>query len=106
MRLPAHLLRHTLIVEPFLGQSGTGPVYGPPAPLRCHLESARESQRRGNDRGPGDSTLGIAQLDDADRLTLDARITHDDGRPVELRSVRRRTFPRSPAPEHVEFTLT
>lgn len=105
MRIPDHLLRHTIVVEPYAGQSGTGPVYGLPRTVRCHLEPARESQRRGTDRGPGDTTLCIAQLDDADVLTLDARITLD-GRQVEVRTRKLRTFPGGPVPEHVELTFT
>lgn len=104
MRVPAHWLRHTIVVEPYLGQAGSTPVYGPPVVVRCHLEPARESQRRSTDRAPGDTTFGIAQLDHAEVLRLDSRATYD-GRRVEIRSVRPRTYPRSPAPEHVEFTF-
>lgn len=104
MRVPTHWLRHTVIVEPFAGQGGDRALYGPPVAVRCHLEAARESQRRGSDRGPGDSTMGIAQVEHAEVLRLDSRVTVD-GRVVEVRSVRVRTFPGGPVPEHIEFVF-
>jgi hypothetical protein len=104
VRLPAHWLRHTIIVEPYLGEGGAGPLYGPPVRVRCHLEQARESQRRSSDRAPRDSTVCIVGIGDADTVTLDARITAA-GRVVEVLSRKVRTYPGTPVPEHVELAF-
>lgn len=104
MKLPPHWLRHTIVVEPYLGEAGTKPLYGPPRRVRCHLEPMQDSQRRGPDRGPGEGTRCIAEIEHADLLVLDSRITVD-GRVVELRSRQVRTAPGLPVPEHVELTL-
>jgi hypothetical protein len=36
--IPGFLLRHRVTVEPFLGNSATGPRYGPPVEVRCFVE--------------------------------------------------------------------
>lgn len=102
MRLPRHWLRHTITVEPYLGEGGTGPLYGPPVTVRCHLERMRESARRGDDRAPRESTRCIAGIEHAPLLTLDARIT-DAGRRVQVLSRTEHTAPGLPVPEHVEL---
>lgn len=102
MRLPAWWLRHTVVVEPYLGEGGTGPVYGPPVTVRCHLERSTESQRRGSDRAPRTSTLCIAGIEHAELLTLDARIS-DGGARVQVLSRAVHTAPGLPVPEHVEL---
>lgn len=114
MRLPPHWLRHEVIVEPYLGEGGAGPLYGPPVRVRCHLAVSRRSQRSGSDRTQGDSTTCIALPAARDLLREDARITVDGhlargvvqgGRVVEVLAVRERTYPGGSAPEHVELTF-
>jgi hypothetical protein len=39
--VPSWLLRHTVTVEEYLGETGTGPSYGPPVTVRCFITEAR-----------------------------------------------------------------
>lgn len=105
MRVPPHLLRHTVTVEPYLGEGGAGPLYGPAVTVRCHLSPGGRSQRRGADREQRDTTTCVVQVEDGPLLAEDARITVA-GRRVEVSSRREHTFPGTQAPEHVEVTLT
>lgn len=102
MRLPGSWLTHQLTAEPYLGEAGAGPLYGPAVSVPCHLEPMRESQRRSPDRAPRDATRAIAPLRFADVLALDSRITVD-GRRVEVLTRAVRTYPGTP--EHVELTF-
>ncbi|MEO6081927.1 MAG: hypothetical protein ABIQ18_02345 [Umezawaea sp.] len=43
--IPAFLLRHEVTVEPYLGEGGAGPVFGPPVTARCFREDARKLVR-------------------------------------------------------------
>jgi hypothetical protein len=43
--VPAFLLRHSIVVEPFLGQGGNGPTYGPAVTVRCFRDDARRRVR-------------------------------------------------------------
>ena len=105
MRLPAALLRHTVLVEAPLGEGGAGPLYAPPVPLRCLVDRGRESQRRGADRAPRDLTSIIAPIEARTVLVVDARVTLPDGERVEVQTVRVRDAPGLPVPEHVEASL-
>jgi len=39
------LLVHTVTVEPYLGEKGSGPSYGPPVPVKCLITEARKLVR-------------------------------------------------------------
>lgn len=45
MRVPRWLLRHEIVVEPYLGQGGNGPTYGPAVTVRCFRDDARKLVR-------------------------------------------------------------
>lgn len=103
MKLPKGWLRHRITVEPRIGASGRGPLYGPARTIRCHLAPATvESQRRSaGDRVHRDSTVAYCEISAVDVVTPDARVTVD-GRVVEVLSVRRHEWPRGPTPDHLE----
>lgn len=43
--IPAFLLKHEVVVEPYLGETGTGPSYGAPTNVRCFREDVRKLVR-------------------------------------------------------------
>jgi len=43
--LPEFLLRHRAVIEPYLGDSAGGPLYGPPTPVDCYAEDKRRLVR-------------------------------------------------------------
>lgn len=45
MRIPDWLLRQTVTLEPYRGESAYGPVYGDPVELRCRIEARRRLVR-------------------------------------------------------------
>lgn len=43
--IPLQLLRHTVRIEPYEGEAGTGPVYGAPVDVPCFREDGRKLVR-------------------------------------------------------------
>lgn len=43
--IPAWLLVHTITIEPYLGEGGSGPVYGAAVEVRCFREDGRKMVR-------------------------------------------------------------
>ncbi|MCO7196898.1 hypothetical protein [Pseudonocardia sp. McavD-2-B] len=104
MKIPKTLLRHTLRVEPFVGDSGRGPVYGSPVDVPCHLMPSRRVVTDTNGRRINDATTAICQLDAAPVITPQARVTVY-GRVVEVVAIDREEWPGGPTPNHLEVTF-
>jgi hypothetical protein len=45
MQIPGWMLRHKVIVDPYLGQSANGPRYGPAMTVRCFIDDTRRLVR-------------------------------------------------------------
>jgi hypothetical protein len=104
VKLPRHLLRHTLVVEPYRGNSGNGPTYGSPVTVRCHLVAKQTTRRQREGRAIDDASTVWCQLDAAGVLTPEARVTYA-GRLVEVVSVTRHELPGGATPNHLELTF-
>ena len=102
MKLPRGLLRHSMTVEPFLGTSATGPVFGSPVVWRCYVEAVKRSARKPEGRTHPAAHKVIYDLDDA--VTPDARVVVDGLGPVEVVEVRRFEG-RLGAPDHTELIV-
>lgn len=100
--LPGWLLTHRMVVEPFLGASGTGPAYGRPVEVRCFVEPGRATARGGETRTAIETATIYAPLDTV--ITPEARVTVE-GRRVEVVSVTRRDGGGLPTPDHVEIVV-
>lgn len=48
VKVPTSLLRQTVTVEAYLGDSAVGPVYGSPTTVRARVEGKRRAVRRAN----------------------------------------------------------
>lgn len=102
MKLPAGLLRHSMTVEPFLGTTATGPLYGPPVVHRCYVEAVRRSARSAEGRTHPARHKVIYDLDPA--VTPDARVVVDGLGPVEVVEVRQFASQLG-APDHTELVV-
>ncbi len=102
MKLPAALLRHSMTIEPYLGSSATGPVYGPPRVHRCYVEAVRRSARKPEGRTHPAGHKVIYDLDKT--VTPDARVVVDGLGPVEVIEVRQFESLLG-APDHTELIV-
>jgi hypothetical protein len=102
VKLLRALLRHTMTVEPYLGSSATGPVYGAARTVTCYVESKRRSVRKGEGRVTVSADVVWCDLDRGigpdDRVTL-------NGRPVEVFAVSHYDGHGLPTPDHTELTV-
>ncbi|MGW4727664.1 hypothetical protein ACWEQC_00420 [Streptomyces shenzhenensis] len=100
MRVPAYLLRHTVTVEPYAGESAYGHVYDPPFEVRA-LVSAQHKLTRSS---TGAQVLSTAQVITAPDLNCppNSRITLPDGRATTALSVGNHTAPGLPVPACTE----
>lgn len=48
MLVPTSLLRQQVTIEPYQGNTATGPTWGPPVTVRCRFEGKRRTIRRAN----------------------------------------------------------
>lgn len=101
--LPESLLGHEIVVEPYLGASGTGPRFGPPTAVRCYIDpGARRTQRGAETRtATGPATI-YCQLDAP--ITPESRVTVD-GRRVEVLAVNRYDGGGLPTPNHLQVEV-
>jgi len=118
-RIPRWALLHSAIVEPYIGQAGDGPLYGPPVRLRCHIEwnhRTKRSTSQGGSRTVGDESTAWFEPAAIRYLTPESRLTVEGGRIVggrveggrvaEIHSVRKRDFQAARTPNHVEVAFT
>ena len=102
MRLPAALLGHRILVEPYLGSDATGPLYGPAVEVRCLRERRTRSVRTPTGRQVVAATVIRCQLDEP--VTAESRIT-DGGRTVEVLGVATFDGGGLATPDHLEITV-
>lgn len=96
-------LVHQMVVEPYLGQSATGPRYGLPITLRCFVDDARRKVRTDTgDEVISESTV-ICPLDTT--APPKSRVTVN-GRTAFVITSKRRDGGGLPTPDHLELNLT
>ncbi|CAM2785867.1 MULTISPECIES: hypothetical protein [Streptomyces] len=98
--VPGWLLRHTVAVEPYLGDSAYGPTYGPPVTVRALVA---ETVRTVRDREGREvtSTAQIIAEPDLD-CPAESRLTLPSGRITRALTVAHHSAPGLPVPESVE----
>lgn len=100
--LPRWVLTHTATVEPYEGQSGTGPVYGPAEVHRCLVDYRRELVRSGDGREVrSDAQLFLPAGTD---VPPESRVTVDGWAATAVR-VLNRDGGGLPTPDHVHVYL-
>lgn len=102
-RIPGWLLRHTIVIEPHLGESSTGPVYGPPQRVRAFVdEQTRTVRSPGGEEVTSSSTAYCAPGTTAPPLS---RVTLPSGRTTTVIATLSRDGGGLPTPDHVEIQL-
>lgn len=102
-RIPRRYLVHTITVEPRLGESSTGPVYGPPVTVRCFLdEQTRAVRSAGGEQVTSTSTAYADLGTEAPALS---RVTLPGGRVTTVIQAKRRDGQRLGTPNHLEIQL-
>lgn len=105
--IPRWALTHQMVVEPYLGMTGSsGPQFGEPVTVRCHVEDSHRAKHSTNGRDVGEEGgTAWCQLRHAGIVTTESRVTIF-GRQVEVRRVRRREFHGADTPNHLEVSFT
>lgn len=107
--IPGFLLRHRVVVEPFTGQGGNGPTYGPAVTERCFREDGRRLVR--NDKGEqvvSETTVycrAAAVAPPLSRVTL-LLSTGAVDRIAYVITAKNRDGGGLPTPDHLELSLT
>ncbi|MGW3191595.1 hypothetical protein ACWDBT_27520 [Streptomyces ardesiacus] len=102
-RVPGWLLRHRITIEPYLGDSSTGPVYGPPQQVRAFVdEQTRAVVSPGGEQVTSSSTAYTAPGTKAPPLS---RVTLPSGRVTTVIAALPRDGGGLPTPDHVEIQL-
>ena len=102
-RIPGWLLRHHILIEPYLGDSSTGALYGPPQQVRCFVdEQTRAVRSPGGEETTSSSTAYTAPGTTAPPLS---RVTLPSGRTTTVIAALNRNGGGLPTPDHVEIQL-
>jgi hypothetical protein len=101
--IPAFLLKHKVWVEPFLGNTGNGPQYGPASEVRCFVE---EKTRLVRDPG-GDEVTSSSTFYARPTAVCPAksRVTLPSGRKTTVIEAIRQDGGGLPTPDHLEVRL-
>lgn len=102
--LPAFLLRHTVSVEPYLGQGGAGPRYGSAVPVRCFVDEARRKVR--NLLGEEVVSEATAYCPLGTTAPEKSRVTLPSERVAYVIATKRRDGGGLATPDHLEVVLT
>lgn len=102
-RIPGWLLRHRITIEPYEGDSSTGPVYGPPQQVRAFVdEQTRAVVSAGGEKVTSSSTAYAPPGTKAPPLS---RVTLPSGRVTTVIAALPRDGGGLPTPDHVEIQL-
>lgn len=104
MKIPGFLLRHRVIVEPYLGAGPFGPTYGPPVEVRCFLDESRRTVRGKDGTEVTSEATFYARLDTV--CPDESRVTLPSGRVSAALKVSDRDGGGLPTPDHLEVALT
>ncbi|MEV2249404.1 hypothetical protein AB0I94_02405 [Streptomyces sp. NPDC050147] len=103
MRFPRFLQQHTVTVEPFLGNSSTGPLYGPAAEVRGLLEQTTRLVRNAAGEEVTSSSTFRAPLETV--APAKSRVHLPDGRRTTVIAAVRQDGAKLPTPDHLEVQL-
>lgn len=101
--IPAWLLRHTVVVEPYLGAGATGPIYGPPVEVRCFVDDKRRLVRAPDTSEVVSETTVYCPL--GTTAPPESRV-QVHGRIATVIQALRRDGGGLPTPDHLELALT
>lgn len=104
--LPRFMLRNTVTVEPYLGNSANGPLYGPGVAVACYLEDGRQITRRKDGTEATSVARFFARPESLpDGLDPGSRVTLPDGRHTAVIQAQHYGGAGLPTPDHYEVSL-
>ncbi|MDX3637677.1 hypothetical protein PV728_47405 [Streptomyces europaeiscabiei] len=103
MNIPAFLLRHEVTVEPFLGNSSNGPLYGASAVVRCFVEEKTRLVRAPSGEEVTSSSTFYALLTTV--CPAKSRVTLPSGRRTTVIEAIPQDGGGLPTPDHLEVRL-
>ncbi|MCX5197225.1 hypothetical protein OOK31_25560 [Streptomyces sp. NBC_00249] len=102
--IPGWLLRHTVTIEPYLGDTAYGPKYGPPTSARAFVE---EKIRTVRDKDGEEVTASTTvYLLPTQGCPPESRLTTPSGRVASVITSALHDGGGLPTPDHREVTLT
>ncbi|MFE5591445.1 hypothetical protein [Streptomyces sp. NPDC056549] len=99
----AFLMRHQVTVEPYLGDTSTGPRYGAAAPLRCFLDAQIRMVR--SPAGEQVTSSSTVYAEPSTSVPTGSRVTLPDGQVTTVIWCKDRDGGGLPTPDHVEIAL-
>jgi len=102
--IPGWLLRHTVTIEPYLGDAAYGPTYGPPMVARAFVEDKIRTVR--NERGEEIVASTTVYLLPTQDCPPESRLTTPSGRAASVITSALHHGGGLPTPDHREVTLT
>jgi len=103
VRIPRWLMRHRITVEPYEGESSTGPLYAAPVIIRCFLDEETRAVRSPGGEQTTSTSTAYADLDIAAPAL--SRVTLPDGRTTTVIAAKRRDGNGLQTPNHLEIQL-
>ncbi len=104
--IPGFLMVHTITIEPYQGEGGSGPVYGAPVSVRCFREDSRKLVR--NQLGEQVVSESQAYCPPGTVAPPKSRVTINgtNSRTAFVIQAKDRDGGGLPTPDHVEVVLT
>ena len=102
-QIPGFLLRHMVSVEPFLGNSSNGPLYGAAVDVRCFVLEKTRMVRAPSGEEVTSSTTVYARLETV--CPAKSRVTLPSGRKSTVIDAVRQDSGGLPTPDHLEVQL-
>jgi len=106
VKVPGWLLRHSVTVEAYEGDSAYGPRYAAPVAVRCFLDQKIRTVRGQTGEEVVSSGTFYARLDEAQAICpAESRITLPDGSTTTVIAALPRNSNGLPTPDHLEVQL-
>lgn len=102
-RIPGWLLVHAVTVEPYLGESSTGALYGPARTVRCFLDEQTRTVR--TPAGDEVTSTSTAYALPSESAPPKSKVTLPSGRITKAIQTKDRKGGRLRTPDHVEIQL-
>lgn len=101
MRIPTRFLVHTVTVQPLLGRSSTGPMFGPAFELRCMAQGGIRKVRAPDGSEVVSSLTLYAALEAFAQVPVGSQVTHNGDDTVVIAAIPHDSGD-LPTPQHLE----
>lgn len=102
--IPYWLLRHRVTVEPLLGHSAKGPIYGPAKVVRCFVQDGQRLIRGANEEQV--TAAATVRMRPSAVCPVGSRVTFAGGRQSVVLVANQQDGGGFPTPDHLEVMTT